>query len=335
MDDPTTDILGTDDPTTANTNATRGNPITQAQIDEASFAITEALSHEGVESENLAKDACALSAIYKGYKNAYNLLHQEVGFLRAYSAPYVRPDADVVGLEDKPSIFIVTLPKSATVYIANSIASTLQYRLTNTLVTPMFPKNVVWSVMVHDFQRGGMVSASHMQADRQNMTAVKQAGLRKGVLHIRDPRAALLSWVHFMFKQGSTYRFNARNIENPAGRALNEQPFEKRVDDCMETFFFSCVDWIADWTREIEADPRMDFLIVHHEELVADEAAYFSKIMSFYGIDATVGAVDKNETTHFRSGDNDEWRSEFTPAQIQRMNDAIPDWMFERFGWVK
>tara|TARA_R110002074_G_C12430455_1_gene656776 strand:- start:103 stop:1110 length:1008 start_codon:yes stop_codon:yes gene_type:complete len=335
MNDTTANVLGTDDHATASTVTVKEDAVTPEQVEEASFAISEALSQEGIQPEGLAKDARALSAIYKGYKNAYRLLHEEVGHLRAYSAPYIRPDADVVGLEDKPSIFIVTLPKSATVYIANSISSTLKYRLTNTLVTPMFPKNVVWSVMIHDFQRGGMVSASHMQADRQNMASVKQAGLRKGVLHIRDPRAALLSWVHFVFKKGDMYHFNAKRIENPAGRALNKLPFEERVDGCMETFFYPCVDWIADWIREIEADSRMNFLVVHHEDLVADEAAYFGKIMSFYGINAKVGTVDKNETTHFRSGDNDEWRTVFTPAQIQRMNEAIPDWMWDRFGWAK
>ncbi|MGV8996318.1 MAG: sulfotransferase domain-containing protein [Parvibaculaceae bacterium] len=303
--------------------------------DGVSITINEALSHEGKAPEGLLKDTQYLSALYKGYKHAYDILNIEVGNLRAYSAPYIRPEEAVKNTEGKPGIFLVTLPKSATVYVANSIASSLDYTLTNTLVTPMFPKNVVWSAMMYDFMRGGMVSVSHMQPDRTNLAVIKKAGLRKGVIHIRDPRAALLSWVHFIHKRKVVNSYAISKFVNPAMTEFSKLDFETRVSVCISNFFMHCVEWITGWVEEADRDESMNYLIVYHDELVADEEAYFAKIMDFYGIDAKVKTVKRDEATHFSKGDNSEWREVLTPAQIATMNEAIPDWMWDRFGWEK
>lgn len=309
--------------------------LSKMQMARIRTLVADALRHEGRTPGAVVEDIESLASFYKGYKNAYNILNVEVGHFRAYSAPYVRPDDAVANVKSKPSIFIVTLPKSATVYIANSIASSLGYTLTQTMVTPTFPKNIVWAAMANDFTRGGMVSVSHMQADIFNMRAVKQAGIRKGVLHIRDPRAALLSWVHFMGKKVAQHDTGVASILNPAGQGFLDQSFEKQVDSCIEIFYTHCINWITDWMDQLKADPRMDFLVVSHDELVSDERAYFDRILKFYDLSGDISAVKRDESTHFRKGDNSEWREVLTPAQIQRMNDAIPDWMWERFGWEK
>lgn len=309
-----------------------GNAVQAARIKDV---IVEAMRHEGEIPNDLVADVEKLSNYYKGYKNAYNILNVEVGHFRAYSAPYVRPNESIALSESKPSIFLVTLPKSATVFIANSIASSLDYTLTQTMITPTFPKNIVWSAMANDFSRGGMVSVSHMQPDVYNIRAITQAGIRKGVLHIRDPRAALLSWVHFMGKKVATHDTGAASILNPAGQGFLDQTFEQQVDSCIQIFFTHCIDWIEGWMACLKEDPRLNFLVVSHDELVNDEMAYFNRIMEFYGFDTIVSTVKRDETTHFRKGDNSEWREVLTPTQIKRMNDAIPDWMWERFGWEK
>jgi hypothetical protein len=309
--------------------------LSKRQIAKICRIVADAIDHEGEVPGNLIKDLEHLSGMYKGYKNAYHTLNAEVGRFRAYSAPYVRPDEAVKGLDKKPSIFLVTLPKSATVYIANSIASTLGYTLSSTVVSPTFPKNIVWAPMIHDFMRGGMVSVSHMQPDVFNMRGVKQAGLRKGVLHLRDPRATLLSWVHFLDKRGARHESGFGSIENPAGVKFQNMPFEERTDACIDHFFMHSVAWIENWLEQLKIDPRLNFLIVRHDDLISDEEAYFNRIMKFYDLNSKVSTVVSDETTHFRSGNNNEWREVLTSAQIERMNNAIPNWMFERFGWVK
>jgi hypothetical protein len=314
----------------------KSRQLSARQVSEICRIVADAIDHEGeAPGGSLLKDLEHLSGMYKGYKNAYHVLNAEVGRFRAYSAPYVRPDEEAKNCEDKPGIFLVTLPKSATVYIANSIASTLGYTLRHTIVTPTFPKNVVWAPMMYDFKRGGLMSVSHMQPDAYNMRTVKEAGLRKGVLHIRDPRAALLSWVHFVNKRGDSIDAGTGSILNPLIERARQVSFSDRVDGCIGGFFLDCVAWIEGWMEQLKIDPRMDFLIVNHDELVADEEAYFDRIMKHYNLKAKISTVVRDETTHFRNGDNDEWRSVLSAKQIQTMNDAIPDWMWDRFGWQK
>ncbi|MGH8646075.1 MAG: hypothetical protein ACREX4_17105, partial [Gammaproteobacteria bacterium] len=169
------------------------------------------LEKEGIQiNPDVATNVGNLIGLYHGYRKAYLTLSEELGILRQTAAPIVRNQSPVdpgffgrIGIwaeqvkqpskVEKPSIFLVTLPKSATVFVGHSIAQTLEYDITSTLVTPTFPKNIIWGPMLLDFLRGGMVSASHLQPDDTNLTLLKRTGVKQIVLHIRDPRAALLS----------------------------------------------------------------------------------------------------------------------------------------------
>lgn len=294
--------------------------------------VADVLKTEGQSPQGTAADLGQLIANYNGYKQSYLALNDEIGHLRAYAAPYIRPDTAVENTADKPSIFIVTLPKSATVYIANSLAQSLDYHLSHTLVTPTYPKNIVWTAMVYDFSRGGMISASHMQPDEYNFRSIKQGNIKRGILHVRDPRAALLSWVHFRAKRGRMADLGTGQFENPINDEFSKLDFNDKVDRSIDNFFRECIDWLTGWANELDKG-ELDFLVMTHDELKRDESAYFRKVLDFYNIDADMRFVSKDSSTHFRSGDNDEWRTVLTDAQMDRINSLMPDWMFERFDW--
>lgn len=304
---------------------------------DAHEVLSEIVRHEGEEPGNLIHNARRVRDFYFGYKRSYEKLQAEIGQFRSTTAPYVRPEEQAERHRDEPSIFLVTLPKSATVHIGHSIAQSLRYNHTHTLVTPTFPKNIVWPEMARDFVRGGMISASHMEADSRNLIILRQSNVRRIVLHVRDPRAALLSWVHFMAKRGRNRDFQAGvgSIPNQHTIDFSRKDFEEQVNGCIQTFYQNCIGWLNRWMETLDRNDIFEFLVIRHEEFVSNEQEYYNRILDFYDIKGAINSVKSGETTHFRSGNNDEWREAFTSEQIENVNRLLPQIICDRFGWTK
>jgi hypothetical protein len=104
----------------------------------------------------------------------------------------------------------------------------------------------------------------------------------------------------------------------------------------LERFFPGVVDWINRWLKVVETD-RDDILVTTYDEFVADEPAYFERLLEFYEIPQTafrMPSIKKSvEVSHFRVGRTDEWRDAFTAAQVRRSSGLIGADLLERFGW--
>lgn len=290
------------------------------------------------ESQELSADASAnvgkLFGLYFGYKQAYNQLNSEIGDLRVRAAPVVRDLTEAIDAKEKPSIFFVSLPKSGTVFVSHTLAKSLGYDHTSTLVTPTFPKNVIWKEMVVDFLRGRMISASHMQPDESNLNGLlhgygKGNGVKKIVVHMRDPRAALLSWTHFHKKLA----LDGDARISVGRREMATSSLEDQIGYDLEHSYPDFVNWLKGWTDVAERDDRFQILLVEHEELSRSPLEYFDKILDFYGIKTDIVGIEKTENTHFRKGDNKEWREFFTPAQRESAWSAMASFA-PRFGWT-
>jgi hypothetical protein len=270
----------------------------------------------------------SMTAERDGYRNAYESHGRELGALRVTAAPVVRPKERQEAGAGRRSIFLVTLPKSGTVYVSHALARSLDYDHTGTLVTPTFPKNILWGEMLADFAKGGMISASHMQPDDYNLEAMASHGIRKMVLHVRDPRAALNSWMHFIRDK------HPETGESPRSLEYRQKSAAEQLDFLIEHEYPAFANWIADWMTVVET-PRWNLnpLIVHHDELASDENRYFQRIFDFYGFDATLKTAAKDKNAHYRKGDNDDWRATFSPAQRARVNDLMPARLWTDFGW--
>jgi hypothetical protein len=94
----------------------------------------------------------------------------------------------------KQGILLNALPKSGTVHMARSLAKILgagiihlgnQYRLVDQINFKA----------AEEFSRGGYISPNELSPSSENIELLKYFRL-KMVLHLRDPRQALLEWVH-------------------------------------------------------------------------------------------------------------------------------------------
>jgi len=283
-------------------------PAVRAQIDAA-------LARESLTFADDGEAVNALVNAYHGYKNAYEAVAQDLGILRMSAGPYHRPGNHTI--PHGPSIFVVTLPKSGTVFIGQSLRQSLGYDFTNTLVTPVFTKNIIWPTMAWDFQRGRMVSVSHMQPDTTNIAGIKRVGIKKGVLHIRDPRAALHSWLHFRNSIAKAQAGNIRpgDVGLPVVAEFLALPVEGQIDTLIDSFYEPAVHWIDAWMQVLERDSKLEFLVMTHDLLRTDDKAYFAEVMNFYGLSATIiGRSPKPSSSLPESGVS----LEFPPTSAHR-----------------
>ena len=103
----------------------------------------------------------------------------------------------------------------------------------------------------------------------------------------------------------------------------------------IDRFYLHSVEWLRGWMNVIQTNRDIDILCLRHDQLKANQDEYFSRIFDFYGIARPDELVDvpRNADTHFRKGDNDEWKSVFSAEQIARVNSMLPDDLREFYGW--
>jgi hypothetical protein len=227
------------------------------------------------------------------------------------------------------------MPKSGTVYVARSLAKILGLRL-------MYLGNSYALIDQIDLQSsrtfsgGGYISPNHLAPSPENLQILQHFKL-KMVLHLRDPRQALLSWVHHLDRiaggcdtsEGLLY-FTPRP---PTG--YFEFSLSRKIDWQIENYLPQLVSWVARWVEVADAG-TIPILITHQNDLRTQEKAFFDAILAFHQIDldyALPNLPRRVDETHFRLADPMEWRRTFTPDQAARAMTLITKPLRIRFGW--
>lgn len=163
-----------------------------------------------------------------------------------------------------------------------------------------------------------------------------KAFVPKWVVHFRDPRSVLLSWVHHVGRLATEGRVKEvfRVLPVPP-EALHAWSFERRIDWHIDNFFPSVIQWIQKWVDVADLMPER-ILLTEYAELRKDDDAYTRKVMEFLDIPESVhtyGAPEKTMGSHYRTGLQDEWRDALNVRQLERISVAIPSALAKRFDW--
>lgn len=233
-----------------------------------------------------------------------------------------------------PAMVINTIPKSASESIWNRLAEGLGMAQCH-LSIGLFPHCTAVPHRLRDFAAGGIISKEHIAPVHHNVAALREAGIDRMVVHLRDPRQTTLSWAHFVRDDISkTFLGPLWRQSCPPAAVLNGD-FGQLLDWCVDHYLPLAVDFMRGWQR-IAADPEkpVDVLFQTFEDFRSDPDAYFARVLAFYDIDPAAFAADAEaEVVHLRKGALDEWREVFTPEQKRRANDAVGADLLEAFGW--
>lgn len=237
-----------------------------------------------------------------------------------------------------PPILLATLPKSASVYIWSYLNMELgieQMRVSDS----KFTEERIMERSIEELSKGRKIAQGHMPASEENLKLIDKY-LGRVVVNVRDPRQAILSWVHFSRSLFEKDGEASAIAHSPTGkRSYFDWPLEKQIDYFLDNTYHEYVQWIERW---IDADINPNFLsrihFAQHRELSEHPQSYFEKILAFYGINPSMlkskAGKPKKGKLHFRKGLADEWRTSFTPQQIEKVNTLMSKRMMEKFDWV-
>jgi len=239
--------------------------------------------------------------------------------------------------EERPaySVPLTTLPKSGTYYLSRLFSEGLGLR-SLIVSNQYFPHDTIYQPRLREFIKGGYVSQDHYPASQVNVTHLAHL-LEKVVVQTRDPRQAMLSYVHFLSSEAFVKNIpeTRRFVYPTLPENFYELELARQLDWGIEYWLPELVTWIREW-QDADANSTLSVLFTRFEDLVTDESALVHSILDFLEIpqDAYVPPkIELDSSVHFRAGQSDEWRKTLTADQIGRANELIPDDMKERFGW--
>jgi hypothetical protein len=310
----------------------------------------QAVGNELATARNMASDyedrqITRLARIYQGLDYLESVRGDSIPKAMGYKLVLVEfgeKKREVGSLEwrrwNTPAILLVALPRSASVFLTHALRDGLQ-KNTVGVMAGANPDYVIVQHAFRTFVHEHAVAHTHLPATRGNLIEISaRHQLDRLVVHVRDPRQALMSWVHFIRSvvtdldpvQALHYGLPEDYLSLDPGQQIDWQ---------IENWLPRIVSWIAGW-MEAKSEPlfKTEILFTTFEQLKEDQKRFFDRLLDFYGIERELfayPALPKVGESNFRQGDVDEWRREMTPEQQSRLNALIPDQMLSFFGWER
>lgn len=231
-----------------------------------------------------------------------------------------------------PSILLNAVPKSAGSHINHLLLRSLAFEEID-IALGLFPGDIIDYARLDAFCAGNKVAHHHLDASDINRRYILLRDL-KAVIHTRDPRASLLSWVHHLAPAGHPEKLPMLPLIAPPP-AFFAADLPSQIDWAIEHHLDVFVAWHAGWVAA-QAELPGRLLFTSYEDFTADHAAVVDAIADFNEIPRdAVKLVDlpPNPGLNFRVGRVDEWRDVFTPDQQARSRARLPDDLMQRFGW--
>jgi hypothetical protein len=235
-----------------------------------------------------------------------------------------------------PSILFTSIPKSGTVFTGQMLSRGLGLELVR-LTVGSFPRYLLDLPRLVQFSGGGMIATEHFDASPENIQLL-EAFVDRWVVHIRDPRSVLLSWVHNLDRLHRE-RHNAPHhllyVCPTPPKHYFDLSFSQKVDWNIEHFLPNVLSWTKRWV-EVHDAGHHNILLTAFSNIVSSADEFLFRILDFYEISRerfSRPVIESNDDLHFRVGKEDEWRDCFTPMQLAQIRVMIDGPLAERFGW--
>ncbi len=239
-------------------------------------------------------------------------------------------------LSGLPSILITTLPKSASESIWNQLAEGLGLAQSH-ISLGLFPDCCILGPRARSFAEGGVIAKEHVPASAHNLEMLRRSGVRRVLVHLRDPRQAVVSWAHFVTDDVSMRLLAPlwRRIVPPA--SVLSQGLAAVMDWSLDHYLPLQIAWVEGWLEAAQADVEgPDILFLDFEAFKRDAEGYIADALRFFGIAPEAFQSAKAlsaEVVHLRRGEVEEWRQVLSAKQQERALAAMPEAMRQRFGW--
>lgn len=276
-------------------------------------------------------NSARLSAIINSLPSSY-LIYDYRNIFPEVEAPTKSPD--------RLRVLINAIPKSASVSLNSLIASGLR-ALACLAPVNQFPDSKIDDSFLIRFQRWDEVFFyGHLDATQENKSAYLKH-FDKIILHVRDPRQVISSWLSFI--EAETLRSGPYLYLVP-DNYLNLSQSEKR-ELVIKKHLPKFVHWLESW-KQAKEDLGEQLLIVNYEDFVLNPESYLTRICSFLGMeDKTETMINlntrlkshaqKSEELHYREGRTNSWKERFDDREKLTFQELIPNSLLQFFNWSK
>jgi hypothetical protein len=174
----------------------------------------------------------------------------------------------------------------------------------------------------------GYVIAAHAAATYHNIRTLQDVGIRKVTVLVRDPRDNTVSWTHHIRALGPGARdYNSFIQHLPAN--YYDWPHAMQLAFQVRTFLPAAVNWIESWLgAAARGESDLDIQIVYFDELKSNPVRMFKRVLTFHEVknyDLSRIEPARPGVRHFRQGQHDTWRPEFSEADRTFADNLIGD----------
>ena len=228
------------------------------------------------------------------------------------------------------AFLLTSLPKSGTVYLQNWIQLMLMNNPTaksNRSVIHIgastFPEDILDLSKILDILDKINVGIGHFNCSPPNIQVIEELEIPV-IVHTRDPRSSLLSWIHHsirLIKEGQEVQL-LRNTPKPP-IALFDKSLSEIIDWHLDNYLFAQCQWISEWKAYSSKNPLVQ--IKTFSELKKNPQEYFSSICEFIGTNTAqiLAAPNPEDGAHFRKGLINEWEDIFSKSQKEKADQLL------------
>jgi hypothetical protein len=233
-----------------------------------------------------------------------------------------------------PAVVFVAMMKSASEFIRENLIRAFEVPEIHLSIGTV-PRDEIAPSAVRQLAKGGAISRSHISAN--NLPGLIANGVERLVLHVRDPRQVVVSWVHHMRRiSEDEFRWSALRYDPLLPTEFRNWVFDRQLDWAVRNYLPGQLQWVEDWISALNAGPPIPILVTQFEEFVRDQHAFFRKIYNFYEVSEIRMPNLRKQTAaamrNFRNGHIDEWRAVLTGSQISQFRSRIEP-LARHFGW--
>lgn len=246
-----------------------------------------------------------------------------------------------------PPVLMIALPKSGSIYLQRALGRTLQVQVHHFSAAGISGSSFALRDLTR-FAAGNVISREHLQPREVSLKVLGNYGINRAVLHVRDPRGAMISWTKHMDRALAArgLRYVELSCEMLVPDSYEKWDFNDRLKWQVENKMPDFVRWIEGWLTLTEKDWGVEFLITDYGDLQKDGRALVTRILDFYRIPYQPDWISMPTTEYGKnniySNLKDEaadalpsWAKQMPADLLATANAMLPATLRDRFGWPK
>lgn len=226
--------------------------------------------------------------------------------------------------EGLPNVPFFAFRKTGSSYVNHVLANGLNipYTMTSWYAAKAIPS---WTRF---FASGPGVLHDHLRPTPENLDCLQSCGLKRAIVHVRDPRQIIISLAHHVRK--NTYKTMDAGTYTDRILDVSKWPLEDIIELIVEDGYPQmCGQWLDGW---MSRQSDFDMLVSKYETMNSDLETFFEEILTFCGADNAVfqtlvtymrkeseGEGNVRKGYNFRLGSADEWRQVLTPRHLAKI----------------